>query len=747
MAKRRNATTTSPAAFPADSSENAQRPEWQTDCSRVAMTKDGDGQQRRSHLVVPFTVAILLAQQVASNAIRDGLFLTHFPVTSLPYFIAAAAILALPAAESSGRLLARFGPGRVVPAILVVSAALFLIEWTLLRDLPRVTATLVYFHASVIGAIGISAFFSLLNERFDPHSAKPLMARVAAAATLGGLTGGVGAERVTALISQDALLALLAIAGGVSVASVVAIGRRMPARRIHVPAEVDRTSGWAEIGRVPLLRDLALVVALAAALAAMVDYLLKAEAVVWLGTGEPLVRFFGLFYAGTALAAFLLQALFGRLVLARAGLGGSVASHSLLVGAASMLGFIIPAPWRGILPRGIDVTVRASVFRAGYELFYTPLPEAAKRAAKSTVDVSVDCLGKGAGAALIVLLTRLDPVYTFAAVNTAGVLAAVAEFAVARRLRSRYVSALEGGLRRQGEDLQTPLNYSLGDFTLAQSIAGLDAVSIQRALGQTAEETRPDSHDDAIVAAVAGLRSGDLGRIRRVLRAPPTDPLLIGALIPLLARKEILAEVVTALTAFGGRGAGQLVDALLDPATPDTVRRRLPLVLKTCNSSLARDGLLQALAASSLEVRVRSGLALLSLTDKHPELMVPPPVILEVVERELALARPEDDRRVREHVFNLLALALEREPVRIAAVAFDSGDAYLRGTALEYLETVLAPRIFAALAPRLTGAIVRAPHNRGAVAARAELLHAATVHLSRHELRRELAALDRDAEG
>ena len=77
----------------------------------------------------------------------------------------------------------------------------------------------------------------------------------------------------------------------------------------------------------PLLRDLALVIALAATLAALVDYLLKAEAVAWLGKGEPLVRFFGLFYAGTALAAFLLQATFGRAILARVGLGGSVASH------------------------------------------------------------------------------------------------------------------------------------------------------------------------------------------------------------------------------------------------------------------------------------------------------------------------------------------------------------------------------------------------------------------------------------
>ena len=370
------------------------------------------GELRRSALLAPLTAAALIGQQVASNAVRDALFLTWFPVTTLPYFMAAAAVLAIPAAESSGRLLARFGPAHFVPSILAVNSALFLAEWSLLGGHPRAASALVYFHATVLGAIGISAFWSLLNERFDPHSAKALMARVAAAGAFGGLAGGIGAERVTVLMSQGALFGLLGVSGAVSVVGSVFIGRGMAARRGRPEVQEERRSGWAEIRRVPLLRGLALVVALAAALAALVDYLLKVEVVSWFGRGEPLVRFFGLFYAGTALAAFLLQALLGRVILARIGLGGSVASHALLVGAAGLLGFVAPAPWRAILPRGLDVTLRASIFRAGYELFYTPLPEAAKRAAKSAVDVSADCVGKGAGAAVIVLLTRLDPLYT-----------------------------------------------------------------------------------------------------------------------------------------------------------------------------------------------------------------------------------------------------------------------------------------------------------------------------------------------
>ena len=137
--------------------------------------------------VAPLTAAALIAQQVASNAVRDGLFLTWFQVTSLPYFMAAVAVLAIPAAEFSGRLLARFGPARVVPFILGRHSTLFLVEWSLLGVHPRVASGLIYVHTSVLGAIGISAFWSMLNERFDPHAAKALMARVAAAAAFGGL--------------------------------------------------------------------------------------------------------------------------------------------------------------------------------------------------------------------------------------------------------------------------------------------------------------------------------------------------------------------------------------------------------------------------------------------------------------------------------------------------------------------------------------------------------------------------------
>ena len=207
------------------------------------------------------------------------------------------------------------------------------------------------------------------------------------------------------------------------------------------------------------MRNLAVVIALAATLTALVDYLLKAEAVAYFGRGPHLVRFFGLFYAGTAVTAVLVQVSFGRFALGRLGIGGSVASHSAVVAAASMLGLVLPIPLGGILSRGLDVVVRSSTFRAGYEMLYTPLAEATKRSAKSVIDVAVDSSGRGAGALLILLLVSIAPLHPFVIVNAAAAAVAIGEFLVARRLQAEYISALEGGLRRQGADLEQAVEY------------------------------------------------------------------------------------------------------------------------------------------------------------------------------------------------------------------------------------------------------------------------------------------------
>ena len=253
---------------------------------------------------------------------------------------------------------------------------------------------LLYLHSSVLGAIAISAFWSLLNERFDPHSAKPLMARVAAAADLrracrrrgGGASGGAPLPECAA-----AVLGVVArhLRGRSHPAS------RAACRSAGAAPEAGRTpSGWRDIRRVELLRDLAPVVALAAMLAALVDYVLKAEAV-------------GLLRQGRAAGAFLRPLLrrYRRRCVPAPGHrwapraqpprpGGSVQPPGSGRGGASS-GLVMPGALGGHPPSRLSMWRYALRSFAPATNCSTPRwRRPTKRSAKSIIDVAGDCLGK-----------------------------------------------------------------------------------------------------------------------------------------------------------------------------------------------------------------------------------------------------------------------------------------------------------------------------------------------------------------
>ena len=172
------------------------------------------------------------------------------------------------------------------------------------------------------------------------------------------------------------------------------------------------------------------------------------------------------------------------------------------------------------------------------------------------------------------------------------------ELVSACRLRSGYVTALEDNLRRRGPGLPRVTHYSFNHVTVGRP---------QTKTPRTARESpaRAPRKDDPVVEAFSALRSGDSARIRLALQQAATEPALVGAVIPLLGRSDLLDEVGAALRAHGARVAGQLADALLASDTPDVVRRRLPLVLASCVSKQACEGLVEGLRDHSLTVRRR----------------------------------------------------------------------------------------------------------------------------------------------
>jgi AAA family ATP:ADP antiporter len=700
----------------------------------------------------------MLAAHVAGKATRDALFLTTFPVTRLPNAMVAAAAISLGSAALMARLLTRLGPGRVVPGVFGASALLFVAEWALVRVRPEVAAVLVYLHYTAFGAVLISSFWSMVNERFDPHSARPTIVRIGGFAALGGVVGGLGARLVSEVWTLPSLLLGLSILHGAC--ALCAFGIAADGRARHPSLQHEDAygaSGLRVLRRTPFLLQMAALVGVVAVLDALVDYAFKVEATGRLADGEALIEFFAIFYTVAGLLAFVLQAGLGSRVLRGLGLGGAMALMPSAVMLAGSAAAVFPRLWSAVLVRGAALALSNSFFRSGFEVLYTPLDLAEKRPTKAYVDVGSQRLGDMAGGGVILLLLFLVPGLPSSVVLAlAAALAGVALLLIVR-LNRGYVRQLATKLRTGSLHLDTgdaldltthrALEKSRITIDREELLAHIQELERSEAGQQRSADRPQEDHGDTSPARtldvfferVRSFASDDPDQVRAALRASEGDLRLVPHAIGLLVRFDVIDDVLRHLREMAPRCLGQLTDALVGRDQRLLVRRRIPRVLESCEHPRAVDGLVLGLGDPDFEVRLQCARALARLATRDPGLRPSTQAIHAAVERELALDPRswEQQGRLREEtsgepvllagitgtrsinrclelVFTLLALELGLDMMRSALVGLHGSDAGLRGTALEYLDATLPEAIREALFPRLPGSPAHpAPRREG----------------------------------
>ncbi len=238
----------------------------------------------------------------------------------------------------------------------LASAAMSAAEWSCWPIMPRVIALVVYLHVSIGGALLVSAFWSIVNERFDPHTMKRLIGRITASATLGGLLGGGAMERVAHTFGARSTLLLV-----VGTCLLAAWGTRRLAVCSHAASPDDREQEPVRFSG--YLWTLALLMTSTAAASAFADFALKQAAVGQFGSAESLLRFFAVFYTGASLLSFLLQAFVLPALFESLGVGGALAVSPLLCVGLGVLGSIAPsfatlgrAAWRRLGARAIALS-------------------------------------------------------------------------------------------------------------------------------------------------------------------------------------------------------------------------------------------------------------------------------------------------------------------------------------------------------------------------------------------------------
>ncbi len=156
-----------------------------------------------------FGAAALIASQVAGKATRDAFFLSQFPVTALPVMVIVASLLSVTAGFVTPRLLSTRVASRYLSWGFVGSAALLMLEWWISTWNPAMAAVLIYLQMTILGAVLISGFWSLVDDRFDARSARRQFGKIVAASTLGGVVGGVVAGRVGSSTGIASMLLVL----------------------------------------------------------------------------------------------------------------------------------------------------------------------------------------------------------------------------------------------------------------------------------------------------------------------------------------------------------------------------------------------------------------------------------------------------------------------------------------------------------------------------------------------------------
>ncbi|HEY6359692.1 MAG TPA: hypothetical protein VIX63_01240, partial [Vicinamibacterales bacterium] len=312
------------------------------------------------------------AQFIAGKATRDALYLANLDVTSLPAMVIATAVLSMGLVLASARGLRALSPATFVSLAFAANATLLLAEWVLVPIVPRVAATAVYLQISGVGPMLGSGFWLIATERFDPYTAKKRFGQIAGVGTLGGLAGGLLAERVAATFGVSAMLPVLAAMNLVAAWQIRQFGaplgptqeqsaRDAAAEVAPELAPAPARSGFRVLAEAPYLRNLAALVLLGTLGAALVDYLFKAQAVATFGRGDGLLRFFAIYYATTSLLTFVLQTSTSRLALEKLGLAVSASTPSFALFAGSIGSLLAPGFAGVTAARGGESVFRGSL--------------------------------------------------------------------------------------------------------------------------------------------------------------------------------------------------------------------------------------------------------------------------------------------------------------------------------------------------------------------------------------------------
>ncbi|RMF17723.1 MAG: hypothetical protein D6761_03770, partial [Candidatus Dadabacteria bacterium] len=359
---------------------------------------------RRQIVIFHVQFALVVLGLLLGRTVRDALYLSRAGVERLPLLYAAVGLIVAVAALAWGRL----RRGRTTRASAIQLHALFALTFLGFAWVgPRIgnaAWAALYLWVEILAALSVGQFWNVVNERFEPRTARMAYGRIAAGQAVGNIACGALSHVIAGRGATVMLIATAAVSGASALiylavpktqAARGATGRgqgRLLANQRRLEAGRMRTYAFTLLG----------VVAVTYLVTSWVDFQFKVIARRSLDE-RGLTVFFGTFYAVVGVVAFIIQVvIFPRL----SRWLGSFRALSLMPGAFLATGLMLPLAVAltqavSVAAKFAESALRYAVYDPLLQVFWLPLTPEGRIRFQSLASGVVKPLAIAAGGLLL----------------------------------------------------------------------------------------------------------------------------------------------------------------------------------------------------------------------------------------------------------------------------------------------------------------------------------------------------------
>ena len=375
---------------------------------------------------IAVSAAFLLCGYELVRSVSASLFIGAYGARNLPYVMALGPLATLALIYGYGRLLSVTGPRTAIMATSAFSALVILSCFAGIRTGSKPATAVLYAFREAYIVLLIEQVWSFINSTVRVNEGSKLNGPVCGIASLGSIAGGLLAQHFAVKFGSANLL-LMAAATLAPTGLLAGVAYRAGGEPKPAADEAHGQHGHLGIGtlmRQPVLRRLALLIALTQVVSTLADLQLSLYAEKALPLADLRTQWFGGFYALLNVASAVCQFIVAPVSLA-------FVPHRLIYLAIPLVHmgmvaavFAHPGLWTAAACYLVFKVLDYSVFRAVKELLYVPLSFDARYRAKEIIDAFVYRASKGVMAGALAAVGRFVvlPMVTFPAVMSAALL-------------------------------------------------------------------------------------------------------------------------------------------------------------------------------------------------------------------------------------------------------------------------------------------------------------------------------------